>query len=117
MVFSNFGAIRVDWARSAVLVIFLSFLEFSLFYFGVRRSGNVGVFQTVLLISKSADIRDPLNDADVNELLNDVHHDHTELEDLVGDDRAVSRLPQVDSVDELVVAPEIVALLCRPPYG
>ena len=97
---------RVDQARGALFVIFLISLELSSYHFAVRRPGNGVVSQTVLLMSESADVSDPLIDAAVNEFLNDAHPDRVELQERqrAVEERCVgSRLPQVDSVDDFVL--------------
>ena len=84
------------------------------------RPGNGVVFQTVLLMSDLVEGTDPLSDAVVVEFLTHAHLDRLELEEC---QRAVEKghfgswFPQVNSEDDFVVAPEIVALLRRPPYS
>ena len=71
-------------------------------------------------MSDSVEVTDPLINAVVDEILNDAHPDCVELEErqrAVDEERGGSRLPQVDGDDDIVVAPEIVAMLRRPPYS
>ena len=120
MGFSNFGGKRVEQARGAVFESFLNFVEFSLRHFPVRRPGTGAEFHTGLVVSESAEMTDPLIDAVVDELHNEAHPHRVELEEgqrALDERRIGSRLPQVDSDDDFVVAPEFVALLRRPPYS
>ena len=69
---------------------------------------------------ESVEGTDPFIDTVINELLNNAHSDRVELEERqkpVEEGRVGSRIPQIDSDDDFVVAPVIVALLRRPPYN
>ena len=69
-------------------------------------------------MSESADASNPLIDAVVEDILNDAQPDRVapeERQGVVEEGSAGSRLPQVDSDVEFVVAPEIAALLRRFP--
>ena len=71
-------------------------------------------------MSESAEVSDPLIDVVVDELLIDAHPNRVAMEErqrIVEEGCIESRLPQVDSDDEFVVALEIAALLRRLPYS
>ena len=117
-VFPNFVTTRVDEAHCAVFVTFLTFSWNLLCRIEVRHPGIGGVFQTVLLMEESVQGTDSLIEAVVDELLNVAPPDRVELEErqrAVEEGHVRSRRPQVDSDDNFVVAPKIVAMLRLPP--
>ena len=71
---------RLDQARGAVFLTFLTSLGFLLCRFDVRPPGNVVVFQTVLLMSESVEGTETLINAGVNEFFKDAHPYHVELD-------------------------------------